>query len=544
MPSAGEDVVRRPSFIVAMALGLCAALSGVASARSYRITYLTSATAYIDAGQEDGVAVGGRIDVVRDGVLIATLKVTDVSSHRASCAVETVTAAPVVGDEVQFVRAPQPADSPPAVAPGALMPAVAAEEATAPIDKRHESWASANGLKGRIGIQYLGVFDQSGYGGDISRPSFDVRVEGRRVGGSAFDVEVDARARHTYQVIADGSEYNDAEARVYRLNAAWRSQGDRVRVAVGRQFSSALSTISTFDGVVAEINGARYSGGVFAGTQPAPIDYSWSPDIQEYGAFLRVRSAPRSSLRWEGVLAGVGSYQDGHINREYVPVLGRFMSGTVSLTLLQEIDYYRGWRENAEGDTYGFTSTFASARWRATKTVDLDAGYDNRRNVLLYDDYLTPETAFDAAYREGVWGGVSMNLAERYRFGATVRNNSGGSAGDAASYTLTASANRLSPANLNLRLRMTRYDNERTDGWMFTTGAGWAPDARWSLELYGGFRGEYGKSIATPDVTTSWFGAEVDVSLVQGWYLNMSGENSSSGDDAYNQVYTSLSWRF
>lgn len=536
--------MRRAAGIVAMTLGLCAALGGSAFARTYRITYLTSATAYIDAGQDDGVAVGSHIDVMRGGVVIASLKVTDISSHRASCAVESTSASLVVGDEVQFVRAEPPVDVPPAVSPGAPALAVAVDEAAPSLEKPKGSWASSNGLKGRIGIQYLGVFDQSGYGGDITRPSLDVRLDGTRVGGSAFDIEVDARARHTYQVIADGTEYNDAEARVYRLNAAWRSQGDRVRVAVGRQFSSALSTISTFDGVVAEYDGVRYSGGVFAGTQPAPIDYAWSPDVQEYGAFVRARSAPRASLRWEGVLAGVGSYQDGHINREYVPVLGRLMSRTVWLTLLQEIDIYRGWRENVEGDKYGFTSTFATARWRATKAVDVDAGYDNRRNVMLYDDYKNPETAFDAAYREGVWGGASLNVAERYRFGATVRNSSGGSAGDAASYTLTASANRLSPANLNLRLRTTRYDNERSDGWMFTTGAGWSPDARWSLELYGGFRGDYGKSASTPDVTTSWFGAEADVSLVQGWYLSMSGENSASGADAYNQVYTSLSWRF
>jgi hypothetical protein len=529
------------SSIVAIALALCAAFSGSASARTYRITYLTSATAYIDAGQDDGVAVGGRIDVVRGGAVIATLTVTDVSSRRASCAIESASAALAVGDEVRFVPAPRAADAPPVGSPLAPAPAVAVEEADA---KPRPSWASSRGLKGRIGVQYLGVFDQSGYGGDISRPSLDVRIDGRRVAGSAFDVEVDARARHTYQVVADGSEYDEAEARVYRLNASWRSSGDRVRVALGRQFSSALATISTFDGVVAEANGARFGGGVFAGTQPAPIDYGWSPDVQEYGAFVRVRSAARASLRWEGVLAGVGSYQDGQINREYVPVLGRLISRTLSLTLLQEIDVYRGWRESVEGDQYGFTSTFASARWRASKTVDLDAGYDNRRDVRLYEDYLSPETAFDAAYREGVWGGASVNLAGRYRFGAVVRNNSGGSAGGATSYTLTASGSRLGPANLNLRLRGTRYDNERSDGWMLTTAVGWAPDARWSLEFFGGFRGDYGKSIATPDVTTSWFGGEVDVSLVQGWYLNVSGENSSSGEDAYNQVYTGLSWRF
>jgi hypothetical protein len=79
---------------------------------------------------------------------------------------------------------------------------------------------------------------------------------------------------------------------------------------------------------------------------------------------------------------------------------------------------------------------------------------------------------------------------------------------------------------------------------MFATGAGWSPDPRWSFELYGGLRSDHGKSITTPDVDTSWFGADLDVSLVQGWYLNLSGENNSSGADAYNQFYTSISWRF
>jgi hypothetical protein len=176
--------------------------------------------------------------------------------------------------------------------------------------------------------------------------------------------------------------------------------------------------------------------------------------------------------------------------------------------------------------------------------LDVDAGYDNRRDVRLYEDYVSPETAFDAAYRAGIWGGAALHLAERYRLGLVLRNSSGGSAGNADSYTFSASANRLTPANLNLRLRTTRYDNERSDGWMFTTAAGWSPDPRWSFDLYGGLRSDDGKSLATPDVDTSWFGVDFDVSLLEGWYLNVSGESNNSGEDAYNQFYTSISWRF
>jgi hypothetical protein len=523
-------------------LVLALAFAPPVAARSFRITYLTSTTAYVDAGQQDGLAVGDKVAIVRNGSTIATLRVTDVSSHRAACTIESAQVALSVGDEARFQ--PRAAPAPSGTAVVAPAPAVDSNTATAATGGRASSYLRSLGLRGRVGVRYLGVFDQSGFGGDLSQPSADIRVDGTRVAGSPFDVQVDIRARHTSQVVADGTEFSDAEARVYRLNVLWRSLDSRLRVTAGRQFSSALTSVSTFDGVQAEYDHARLGGGVFAGTQPRPIDYAFSTDIQEYGAFVRGRSAPRAALRWEAVVAGIGSYEEGEINREYVAVLGRVMSPTLSLMLLQQIDLYRGWREEAEAQSSSFTSTFASARYRVVNKVDLDAGYDNRRDVRVYHDYVSPEVAFDDSYRQGVWGGASVPFAQRYRVGAVVRSSSGGSAGEAMSYTLTAAAGRVTSANLDFRLRSTRYDNERSDGWMLALTGTWAPDPRWTLGLFGGLRDDRGKSIATPDVSTYWVGTDIDLGLADGWYLNLSGEYNGSGDDAYNQMYAGLSWRF
>jgi hypothetical protein len=512
-----------------------------ASARTFRITYLTSTTAYVDAGQQDGLAAGDLVTIVRDGATIATLRVTDVSSHRAACTIESGQGALAVGDEVRF----EP-HAPTSTGAGAAAPATPATADAAPAAPESErgSYLRSLGLRGRIGVRYLGVFDQSGFGGDLSQPSVDLRVDGTRVAGSPFDVQVDVRARRTTQVVADGNEFTDNEARVYRLNVLWRSLGDHMRVTAGRQFSSALTSVSTFDGVQAEYDRTRLGGGVFAGTQPRPVDYAFSTDIREYGAFLRTRSAPRAAVRWEAVVAGIGSYENGDINREYVAVVGRVMSPTLSLMLLQQIDVFRGWREAAEGKTSSLTSTFASARYRVVNKVDFDAGYDNRRDVRVYNDYVNPEIAFDDSYRQGVWGGASLPFAQRYRVGAVVRSSSGGSAGQAMSYTLTASASRVTPANLDLRLRSTRYDNERSNGWMLALTSTWAPSAGWSLGVFAGLRDDQGKTLATPDVSTYWIGCDIDMALLEGWYLNLSGEYNGNGSDAYNQMYAGLSWRF
>jgi hypothetical protein len=117
-------------------------------------------------------------------------------------------------------------------------------------------------------------------------------------------------------------------------------------MTLGRQFSSALASISTFDGGQFEATMRRFGVGFFGGTQPAPLDYSFSTDITEYGAFVRWWSAPASRARWELVTAAIGSYEQGKINREYVALLGRTSTPRLSVMFQQEIDVNRGWKRN------------------------------------------------------------------------------------------------------------------------------------------------------------------------------------------------------
>lgn len=506
-----------------------------AQAPAHVITYLTSTTAYIDAGSDNGLHTGDRVDVVRAGAVVATLRVTDVSAHRAACAIETTTASLSVGDTVRFAAAASEESVPGEVAMAEAPPAQSHEG---------ESWARRNGLRGRIGVRYLGVFDQSGFGGDVKEPSADIRLDGSRVAGSAFDAQVDVRARHTVQTVADGREFNDGQARVYRLNTRWHSSADQYRVTLGRQFSSALTSISTFDGVELAYERTRWGLGAFAGTQPEPVDYGFSTDIAEYGVYARLRSTPAAGANWELVSAAIGSYEQAHINREYVALLARASSARASLMLQQDVDVNRGWKRDAGERAVTLTNTFVSANYRASRRLDLDAGYDNRRNIRLYRDFVSPETQFDDAYRQGVWGGAGVGFARRYRVGLSARTNTGGSSGDALTYTALASANHLTAAEIDLRLRSTHYDNDASDGWMHTAAAGCSVTQGWMLELFGGLRNDHSKLFSAGDANTSWFGADMDLDLGRSLYFNVSGEHNTGADESYNQVYSGISWRF
>jgi len=111
-------------------------------------------------------------------------------------------------------------------------------------------------------------------------------------------------------------------------------------------------------------------------------------------------------------------------------------------------------------------------------------------------------------------------------------------------YTMTAAANHLTGAQLDVRWRSTHYENDHSQGWMHTLATGCAISARWMVELFGGVRNEQSKVFSASDFSTTWIGADMDVDIGRSLYWNLSGEHNGGGDESYDQVYMGLSWRF
>jgi hypothetical protein len=175
--------------------------------------------------------------------------------------------------------------------------------------------------------------------------------------------------------------------------------------------------------------------------------------------------------------------------------------------------------------------------------VSVNAGYDSRRNVRLYRDAVTPETAFDDAFRQGVWGGLWIKSGAG-RIGLDARSSSGGTAGQTHSYTLSLGLDRVTPLHLGLRSRTTRYDGPRQSGWLQSLSADITPAPPLRLALNGGVR-VVRDPLADPlDYSVGWLGVDADVTLGRRWYVMMSATHESGGMDSTDQLFGGLSYRF
>lgn len=515
--------------------------AGTRPAGAARVSYVTSASLYVDAGSEDGIVVGQMLEVIRDGVVVATLEVTYVSSHRALCVRKTGEIEITAGDEVRFAPAAGGSAAAPVPVTGAVVEGTPPAQVPAGSQPRRTSGA---GVHGRIGVRYLVVRDRMSGSAGFSQPALDLFLDGRSIGGSPFDVTADIRSRRTYRNdVAGGASTEDLTA-VYRLSAAWQAQGSPWRAAAGRMFSPSLAAVNIFDGGMVEYRAARFSAGLFSGTQPEDGDLSYSSEIREHGGFMEWRNAPGSVKRWSLGTGLVGSYEQNEVNREFGFVQGTYAGARLFLWLGEEVDLNRGWKEEIEGSSTTFTSTYLNVRYRLSQAWELAGGYDNRRNVRLYRDRITPETEFDDQYRTGGWAGVTCRFANHFSVGVDARSSTGGDIGGADSVTLNLSADRLSRVSLDVRTRSTRYTNENLDGWLNSLSVGVPIGDRWRIEATGGVRDETGVTDPALDRTLTWYGLDLDVSLGRHWFLWTSWEHSDGDLEAQDQAYMSVAYRF
>ena len=511
-------------------------------ARMAAVTYISGASIYIGAGRLDGVREGMSLDVLRGGQSIAIVRVVFLASHSSSCETVSGSAAPTVGDSVRYQPA---ADN-----------VTASQPDTERVQPRAipRSSIRRRPIRGRVGLGYLSLEQPNALEGPgrLNQPSADVHIDGSSLAGGMLGFSLDARSRRTIGASQLSNASLDQRTLIYAASLSATHTETGARLSVGRQYSAALPSVGLFDGLTVDVNRARWGAGLFSGAQPDVATMRYSTEVRETGAYLQLHNRPASTVPWSVSSGAIGSRDLGQIDREFGFMQFVLNSQLVSVYAMQEVDVNRGWKRADGESALAPTSTFASLSVRPLDELSVQGGFDNRRNVRLYRDHITPETTFDDAFREGLWGGASYVVRQRIRLGADLRLSRGGAAGRADSYTTSLGAGPYLSKRLDVRLRSTRYRTVSTTGWLHALTAGADPLTIVHVELNAGLRTQHlldslGVAPGVGAITIpsdAWFGASADVSIGRSWYALLSMTRDNSGVDLTKVLYSSLVYRF
>lgn len=492
-----------------------------------RITYLSGSSAYLEAGTKDGIREGTKLEVIRGGESIASLVAEFVSTTRASCKVERSSMPIAVGDSVRYI--PARADT-------------RAAPATGGVTRSRARSASTGALSGRIGVRYL-VLDP-GFGSKLTQPAVDLRLDGQRIGGSPLGIAADVRAQRSNSSSSSGTLGTSNVTRVYQAALILNPVSVPARVTIGRQFAAALSSVGVFDGVEVDFDRPRWSFGAFGGYEPDESTFGLSSTTKQYGAYVQVHNRPAQTPLWSFTTGGVGAYTLGEIDREFTFARVTFNNRRLSVYAVQELDINRDWRSVAESASTTPTASFVTASLSLTDGLSLNAGMDKRRNVRLYRDYLTPEIAFDDSFRQGEWGGLSLNLFSHVRVSADARSSSGVSTGDTRSMTGSFSLYRLTPLRIGIHARATNFSGSLSDGQLRSGSLEINPFSSVRIEVSGGTRDSSQPLDSTSATHLKWIGADADFSIGRSVYLMLSTNRETGPTDRSLYSFVSLSYRF
>ncbi len=518
------------------------------TAATTTVTFVSGAEIYVDAGRQEGLIEGSELVVVRRDSLVSTLRVKFVASHQSSCEVIRGAKDIVVGDVVRFVpRAP-------AAATGTIATATR---------RRGPRRLSGPGIHGRLGMRYLRATSTTDSSGNVTgstgfhQPSFDLRLSGLSIGGTPIGLSVDLRTRRTVTSSTGQPNSVDGKTRVYQAAIFWGGPGAGFRTVAGRQYLTAVTSVSMFDGGLIEFNGSRVTLGAFGGLEPDAVSLGFSREIQDYGGYLQFHNPPGTAASWSFTTGAVGSYEASQANREFGFMQVSVNNSYFSFYGLQEVDRYPSWKVQLGEKQFSFTSQYASGLLRPSRWLSFSGSYDNRRSVRLYRDTQNPETTFDDSYRQGYGGGIQLS-SHKIRVGGDWRRSTGGTAGSADSYTGTFGLDGFTPLKVGVSARATWYQNQndstlnnpgarRTSGRLYSGRLGFDPVGPLHIDFNGGVRREDNPNTTTMQQST-WYGVDVDASVARSWFVSFSGlrqeDPANPGTSVTTQLYGSITWRF
>lgn len=423
IPTAATDLLARLALRVAAALLLLLVVRPAAAQaeRPITVSYVSASAVYLDAGSAAGLDVGARLRLVRDGAEIAEVEVDFVAEHSASCRIVRAPGSIRTGDRAILIAAapaPPAGEGEPALPPSETPPAT--RELPAPRLAPQPDGPSMR-TSGSLALGWRRLSSDAGPQSTETGGRLSLRLA--EIAGRPLTVRLRLRSREVerdgYRSTLARSQSSD---RLYEASVAWDPPEGRFALQLGRLAASRFSTLGYLDGALAEVRlGGGFAAGAFGGARPELAELGFDSTGTRYGAYGRWETArDRPGDGWAEILVGgvTETADGGETDRDYVAVESRFGSGSRWwLSQRAEIDFHRGWREEVAGSTSQLSNAALAASVQLSPAWRASLSYDQRRNLLTWEDRPRPEEVFVRHFREGA------------RLGLDWRGDGGWSAG-------------------------------------------------------------------------------------------------------------------
>ena len=427
-----------------------------------RISYLSVENAYVNKGEDTGLAVGDTLVSRIENKIAAMLIIEHVSQHSASCKIVFQEMPLQVGSGLTLKKR-KTYDSKKTV------PAAAAvsEGKTAKPDSKNK--APFTRISGGISLQWYHFDDRSGNDLSFDQPTMRFNLKARQIWSKDFNLIIRMRLRQDQRSSSFSAEDLQQEwrNRIYTFYFSYDNKNSPINFSLGRIHSNKISGVGYLDGLLLQHNiSSHLNWGIYGGIQSEWQFAGADPSLQKYGLFFNYLSGEYQTERFETTVALNAVYHDKTVSRENVYFQTSFITnGNFSIYNSFDVDINRSWRKDKTDNLLSLSSFYLAARYKFSNVISSGLTYDNRKNYYTYETRDLPEELYDMAYRHGLQADLYLDFNNNYhsniRFGIKKRE------GDSeTTYTghLGLRKGDLIVKRLNLGLNLRGYSNAYSEG--------------------------------------------------------------------------------
>jgi hypothetical protein len=196
---------------------------------------------------------------------------------------------------------------------------------------------------------------------------------------------------------------------------------------LGRKINPRLSSVGAIDGIQYETKLKPFHVGVFAGTRPDYMDYSFNSNLLQYGAYLG-HEYNTSKVNMQSSVAFIEQTNQGNTDRRYIYfqhsnslIPNLYFFGSV------DMDFYNQAINAVDSSftqdhTPKLSSLYLSVRYRMFKKLSMSVSYSTRQTIIYYETY---KDILERLLEAGTQQGYRVNINYRLLTNFSIGVNSG-----------------------------------------------------------------------------------------------------------------------
>jgi hypothetical protein len=407
-------------------LFLCLNLSGQTQGeeKNGTISYITSQSVYVKFESTENIAVGDTLFSIKDQKKIPILIVKELSSISCVCtpiSSKQLAVNDVVASSGKAIKPAIPAEI--VIAPA---PVVVVEKTVTDSIKKELPAQPKQNISGRVSVSSYSNFSSVS---DFSqRMRYNFSLNAQNIGDSKLSAETYISFAHKINEWSDVQSDVFNALKIYSLSVNYAFNKNN-SILLGRKINPRLSNVGAIDGLQYETKFKSFTTGIFAGTRPDYMNYSFNANLLQYGGYFGHDYTNKKGGNTQTSLAFVEQTNNGNTDRRFAYLQhSNTLVTNLSFFGSVEFDLFNKKREITGSDTAyikssspNLSNVYVSLRYRVIKQLTLSISYSSRQNIVYYETYKTIiDQLLEQASMQGYMFQVNVRPVKNMTIGANV----------------------------------------------------------------------------------------------------------------------------